>query len=713
MQTLSGHRESESMRLLKPQVEGRHRDLVICLTLISLIAFTPVLVFPHWGLYSDPEQIIDQCRIFFSSSVFRADLVQGYLRPGFHSIDLFLWSLSPNNPLVFYIAHAAVFCLTVAVTYLNCYELCKSRLIAFLTSMSWFAVGPTYEVIYTLDKGESYIALLIALVIRGYLKGVSAIASGSAKTSQLVPNLILVFLASTYAVFTKETGQLCAFVPLVLSAFLVCGSLLFRKSSDRVEMTMFRQQVRWAAAAAGCALVGLGTYKVYSSAAGRALPTYGVLTMTPHTVLSNMLSYLHAVPELFSIIAFCLIGAAFWRATQRSRQKVRWIIAPSFVIVCITATVALCAWETVLVYACFPLFALLLPATAFYAGSMCAQSGLLRVYATSFFLIGIALFMPRAIVQAEFQFKMDASVNQLAREVAALPEMRRNRLFGMGLDVPDEIGERIKMLVLSDLIPNYTNCEQMDKQVPSKFFNVLEYHPTKTTTGTAAGLSVAERNEEPVPHVSAYSYPAGFLRVMRLSHDLSLLRATSAKRIGTLKEGDLVIVPYGNIDPARFNFRGISLFRKRLMSDIAFLPQIEFEPVLNLEQRLLSDFRHHSKFGWHVLRVGKVPRLSWNITTDGWLPQGASIFVQTTASTQTLHLLGHVRSSDSSFTASYDSRSLIVPARDCAGEQEFEIPVPASTTGGVAEIEVQSNKICRVPTDNRPLLIRVRKAWLN
>ncbi len=82
--------------------------------------------------------------------------------------------------------------------------------------MSWFLLAPTFEVIYTLDKAEVYLAMLFNAAILAYYAGLQELCKSAPSRLKLWISAAVMLFSCTYADFVKETGQL-----LILS-ILVC-----------------------------------------------------------------------------------------------------------------------------------------------------------------------------------------------------------------------------------------------------------------------------------------------------------------------------------------------------------------------------------------------------------------------------------------------------------------------------------------------------------
>ena len=119
----------------------------------------PVLLHPHWGLFSDARQILEYCRYFFTTAD-SLPVINSVYRLVFNFLLLAVWQVSPNNPFGFYLFRASFFAGALIFTYLTAWVLSRSRLLSFLISLLWFSSTSTYEVIYTLDKGEVILAFL-------------------------------------------------------------------------------------------------------------------------------------------------------------------------------------------------------------------------------------------------------------------------------------------------------------------------------------------------------------------------------------------------------------------------------------------------------------------------------------------------------------------------------------------------------------------------
>ncbi|MGH9552712.1 MAG: hypothetical protein ACRD3W_25255, partial [Terriglobales bacterium] len=155
------------------------------LLLIATAIFMPLFLHPHWGMYSDIEQIVQDCRIFYSSPSIRWDFVHGFYRPGFHCIDLLTWLVSRENPLGFYVVNWGFFCVTLAMTYLSSFVLSKSRVFSFVAAAFLFIASPTFEVIYTLDKGEGYVTCYLSILICAFLTVQARISNSPVRKAPL------------------------------------------------------------------------------------------------------------------------------------------------------------------------------------------------------------------------------------------------------------------------------------------------------------------------------------------------------------------------------------------------------------------------------------------------------------------------------------------------------------------------------------------------
>ena len=317
---------------------------------------------------------------------------------------------------------------------------------------------------------------------------------------------------------------------------------------------------------------------------------------------------------------FNLLLLTFGRRKSLFENPVNFLFANALSLVVLSASIPLVAWRETITYSWFPLWALLLPATAYFAGLCTAKRPVLKSIAA---LVAVAIFclnLPCRSVEARFQILMDENANQFATRLAELSRSRGQQLI-MGLPFDDfgltEIGEEIEGLTLNQLLPDYkwTIFEQ-SANVPIKFFNWLGCHPL---TGKI-------------------QYPAGWaVKVIEVGdigpglETLSFFDSSGPKSVlveEMLPEGAILLVPFGDFPQGLVKYRGADLFCSSWQSKIARLPQLTVEPLFTVARHLIA-YPGKDKYtqGWIALQVKKQVNLSWQIERDRWLEQNASIWL--------------------------------------------------------------------------------------
>jgi putative effector of murein hydrolase LrgA (UPF0299 family) len=176
------------MRSVFSYADGRSSWLVILLAaaVSSTVIMFPVLIWPHYGLFSDAGQIIEfpkQIIAGFPESLrLLGPLPDGRWNPAFHGLSALLYYLQPDTPLIFFVAQWLMLVGTL---------LCIGALIRALTgNIAGALIGmlvlvvcsSLFENFYTLDKVEPRITLFSALAIlafqRALKKSTGANSSG-------------------------------------------------------------------------------------------------------------------------------------------------------------------------------------------------------------------------------------------------------------------------------------------------------------------------------------------------------------------------------------------------------------------------------------------------------------------------------------------------------------------------------------------------------
>ena len=622
---------------------GGHTCIVLILFLLCLLTFLPVLIHGHWGLYSDPRQIVENCRTFYSSPTIRWDIIQGFYRPGFHSLDLGMWSVSRNQPSGYFLFRYIVFATAVCCTYLSCYKLSGWRLISVSLSLAWLCLSPTFEVIYTLDKAETYLVCLFSIFILTHVTTVSKILRGECRSTWIFAAAVMIFVCTGYAISTKETGQLLLLFGLMLPiSNLIADRIGISASGDRIQANIRRQLSLWFWVAGGLCVTAFAIYKSYFVLNGGLKASYGGLSLQPEFIVRQLFIYIWIVPDFFMLLGFCVISCIVIVVRDRQlppEQAHDLTMAGTMTVIAGAGSVALLSWKSVIVYSWFPLFALLLPAASVCLTLLALTRTWRTVCVVSIVSLLIAV-LPQRLVQAQLQFQFDDLVQDLVRIIASSSLSAKTKLcYGMPFLQPEyaEVVEDLESLTLSHLNGSYVESPRDSNHLPAvKFFNFVNYQfpsdvrlPSGTTSLTAARnqnlQSVKAEGYLNEPGVDKYSYWSNNGHGQNWTVD-------------NLREGDIILVPVGDLPPSFASYRGLGMFCTDWKTKLAFLPQVDFEPVFAINRKITRLGGHRFTIGWRALEVKSVPRISWFIDRGGNLRDGVQIFADRDLSGRSLVL---------------------------------------------------------------------------
>jgi hypothetical protein len=215
--------------------DGAWLDLSAILFLGALL-LTPVLISPHFGLFSDYSQILGwPARHIHSYNSFVREfrpLGDGRWTPMFHLITFGLYVLIGPSAFRFYVVQGLTLEASLAIVYLLTRWLAQGRRGAGWTACLLILVSaPFAENYFTLDKVEPRL-VFFSLLSLGYFAWRIAKARQRPVVSVLETAMVFTmqFLAATLLIFSKETG---AFIVAV--AFLaLAGARLQRDRDPRV-----------------------------------------------------------------------------------------------------------------------------------------------------------------------------------------------------------------------------------------------------------------------------------------------------------------------------------------------------------------------------------------------------------------------------------------------------------------------------------------------
>jgi hypothetical protein len=639
-------------------VPARHLGPLIALVIASTAVFLPMLIKPHWGLFSDAGQIIEDCRMFWDSYGLRFDILAEQYRPGFNIVDKIVWLFSPDQPLGFYISRWLLFAGVVSVTYLNCYSFSRSRLLSFACSCFWFAASPTYEVIYTLDKAEIYIAGLFAVSLFTFFNLsqrllVDAVPDQVVKRAQAIITFCFV-----YAIFTKQTGALV----LVLSGLFALCALACKKwlvkvfpgTAAYVTVDAFVRQSLFTKALFKRAAFSYAAFFALFLIGGGLKYKYGVTKYGTAHLLAQLKAYFVAVPEVYALLVVCLLAIVIMPKLRRhavEQEPFKYGYAICLTLSCIAGALALFSWVGNLTYGWFPLYTLLLPAAAYFMSALFCIGRKSTVAVVAVLCTMLVALIPNRAVEAQLQYKMDESAKQLTVALSALPHDDAHPLrLIMPFTDPGrtEVGERIESLTLNRLVPHYIERRPSDA-VPVKMFNIVEYCGPKGLLGApdlkhytnfVDATKCADYKPSPGLDVFSYWSDTGWRASHHWPQDTLKAGDIFAHHWyqDKLKVGDVFVHPFGDVPVNATFYRGISLFTTDWHDEMRFMPQVTVEPILTVTQAIRRPGQPRVHIGWVALKIVHIDPIAWPISHDGWLMQNAWVSLDRSLCGRVLHI---------------------------------------------------------------------------
>jgi hypothetical protein len=615
----------------------------------SMIVYLPIILFPHWGLFSDAGQIILAGREFWADPWHRFDLIKGYWRPAFHIIDLITYKLFGENPLYFYLLECFMFLCTVTLTYLNCLILSSSRIFSTVFALFLLISTATLEVIYTLDKGEARIAFFLSLALFCYLrqdKKISKLNSSNIHyqpgSVRLIPTVIA-FISVCLAFFTKETSQvvLVNLIALTLATFLLVpeskdlkmGFSEFFKN-PRVKLTFFNNL---------SILFAFLLYKLFFySTGGNNADNYLKIEYNLPEIYRSIIYYTKLIPDIIFILSFCMLSSLiltvkFIRHLSRNNRlflSFSALHSLNLTVMAVVYFVALVNFRWKLVYIWFPINIFLLPATCYYFTSIItffAQKRSFtnfRKYGTVLLVLVFLSAIPTRLIEAQAIFNLDALKDDLSKSLVNYKSKQKEKTINIALPFQvaesSEIGERIKFFVLENFF-RVTEGRPFKKGDPFRIFNFLDYTPKNINYPLSSAFASSPEKTSTNLDESLISSSSG---IQIFTYEMSKLWG-SAKDVlwtkGMLLPGMYLLVPYGEL-PDTLHFRGVGMHQAPVESQLQFMPQVSWEEKMRVERSVFDIFGKKMTMGYKLLEVIDSPPISWNLFTDGWLPRKTELF---------------------------------------------------------------------------------------
>jgi hypothetical protein len=602
----------------------------------------PVLLHPYWGMFSDYIQIVESCRIQVPHG-FLACLIGACFdfRPGAHLLDYLTWFIAPEQPRAFYIIRWLAFFATLSLTFLSCLKLSKSLRYSLLSVSLFFFAKPTFEVLYTLDKGESFIACLLALVV-----WLNTCLERSTRQRQLLQATVLL-LVSTYAMFTKQTAQLL--VVYAASAF-ACSFLSVRDDEGKLQnLTRPGWPVCFLAVTCTAWLI---YHLYYRFNGGFSFHRYNEMDYGAVSMFNRLVDYAVGMPEI--LIPFCILVGMLIVLSRRSsiwddssyRESVALMAAFCF------GALALCSWPAEICYTFYPLLVFLLPALAYALTAIHTTS---RLTVAMLVALSFLIQLPFRIEDAQVQHAMDGMFFELKNKLIALGE---NATAGSTVVLPFtdkhafELGNTLRGAVCDDPSVIASRAKSLKVANTIQFWN----------PGARDSIGVFNcKGYEPHPGLEKCTLVKGDWEICGIN------------------PGDYMVVPWGDLKESRLSFRGKPMFEKGWSDWVRWMGQLDLEPVFQLSRTIWRPGRQSQTIGWICLKVTDSPHVSIGCVDDGWVLDGCEIYTDSSSANKTLSLTTSRRSHRlRSLKIDADNSSLVIPEIDRENTSVFNIPLHAN-----------------------------------
>ena len=556
------------------------------------LIMAPILLWPHYGLFSDADQVITFPRYFLDHYeeglkriLFPFD--DGRYNPLFYGLTILIFAINPDSALIFYLAQWTMFVGANTVLAWSIYKVTGKNSWSIFGILLFCSAASIFENFYTLDKIEPRITFFSAILIGSFLNALLREDKLSLEIKKSMGYSMIFYTIQIFfgvcLVFSKENG---VFFAISLALCWAIGSILHLWPSH-IKRLFFRTALIQGAVF----LIFIALFKLLMKGDGR----YVIYSIDWSFIQANLTYYLTSSPELL----LGLVCALYWFA---SLIYAPWRISrPNQFAFMVFLSIALWVffsgmilWRWPLDYYLLPaqwIAAILLPLTIWVWFGNKKSFSAWKMKAGGIIFIAIwLLFLGMRIVSGFFIYQQDALKDQLASTLS-LPDWGSQR-FVLTFDHPNsaEIGERIKFfsnrLRKPDEILNLYNFWEANPK------RVLEFDRFKDSVG------LPPSREQLVMAAQATNAPL----IWKYGDGLNQW-ARSMWTGGNLQSGDIILFPYGEGLPKWLHARGLGMY-----SATFYKPDsIEVEEV-NVIREKIGPY----SIGWKFFRVIKINPPSGN-----------------------------------------------------------------------------------------------------
>ncbi len=528
----------------------RNKALLAASLLFPIFMMLPVLLWPHYGLFSDAGQLIEYPKRFLAafpeSMKLLAPLEDGRWNPAFHGLSIIIYALVPDSPRAFYVMQTVLLCVIAGALFFISYRYTRSSILAAFSVVLFCFSSSFFESFYTLDKVEPRITAFFALFSFLFL---SALHFKRGRDWLSVGCLVLQFFLGVMLLFSKETGL---FLAAGLFATWFCARLFWPNDG-------FRGYVLKAS------LVQLLVVVVYFSLFKWLSPPmsyrYVSYTVSLELILNNAVYYFKSSPELF----LGLLSACYWACRaiipRLPGPDGAFRLALTFFSFALLAYVAgISIWRWPLDYYLLPahfIVAALLPMTGWWVGASFFRNHMAkRITLTAVVAVWGGYFFYRLLLGGSV-YAFDALKDNLALYLSQ-PEFLQKRIV-LPYDSPQsaEIGERLEFFIdaarePADAVSIYNFWEPAfsDKENLNRFSTSAGVAPSQGMLAHLVG--------EPEYRAGTSIWRLGGKESFYFSGELN----EDTWKHDYLRAGDLLLVQTGSAWYSRLKTRGLNMHSK-------------------------------------------------------------------------------------------------------------------------------------------------------
>lgn len=541
----------------------------------------PVLIWPHYGLFSDAKQLLEFPRrvlVDFPDSLelFRP-LEDGRWNPLFHGLSTLVYALVPDSAMAFYVMQWVLF-VTVCLCIAQVIKRVTANSALALLGIALFCTSSSiFENFYTLDKVEPRVVFFTALFITSFLPTL-IFHDHQHFLSKKWFYIVVQIISGIGIVFSKETG-----VFLAAALCLTWSASLFNTSLSPV---LNRIVLRTALIQLVIVVVYLGLFKLLSPPMSYRYVSYDVSVTL---ILDNITYYLRTSPEL----AIGLLFASYWcltlvfpKLSRSDRSGVERLILSFLSLALFIYFSGICLWRWPLDYYLLPahlLIALLIP-LSFWVWSPAINKinkKLLRGLVAGAGVIWLIYFAYRIFFGISI-FYFDAVKDDLAHFMSRISLIGKRVVLPFTHPQSAEVGERLKFFINSEHplknkidLYNFWEPPFLNRQNLQRFDSSAAWVPNKDQL-----LDIAEKPEKFVIWSLGYK--------------------NEGWKNEYLKAGDVILVPVGSKLLNKVNARGVSMHAKS-PSDFLKTTPLELETIGQVRRNFASLW-----LGWELFEVKSI-----------------------------------------------------------------------------------------------------------